>query len=452
MTIAVISAADGAPWEASLLAALGRAPGVDGIAVARRCVDVVELLAVAGSGQAVAALVDAQLRRLDADVVDRLDAGGVAVVGVTAPGLETDLQRLRTAGVKFFVPSDAEAAVFAAVIQSAVAALPGKAGTGHAFADPAFATGALTGEHQQPSPTAGLGAAPQGLGVSAGQAPSPATDRRPGKVVAVWGPTGAPGRSTTAMTLADELARLGQQSLLVDADVYGGVAGALFGLLDESPGLVAACRQAQSRRLDVESLAGLCWQVSSELRVLTGISRADRWPEVRSTALRSVLTVARVLAEYVVVDLGFALETDEELSYDTMAPRRNGATLAALEESDLILAVGSADPIGMQRLVRGLSELRAAGIETPAWIVLNRVRRGAVAGNAETELNAALQRFVGQSCAALLPYDLAALDHAAVAGQTLAEAAPSSPLRCAVTELARSICGVPEPRRNRRRS
>lgn len=450
MTIAVITAADGAPWEASLLAALGRTPGAEAITVVRRCVDVVELLAVAGSGQAVAALVDAQLRRLDADVVERLQAGGVAVVGVTVAGLETDVERLSAAGVKFFVPSNAAAAVFAAVVRSAAADLSGT-GSEHAFGDPAFATGSQTSEREQPSPVAALDAR-QG-GVAAGSLPGQPSIARPGTVIAVWGPTGAPGRTTIAITLADELARLGQRSLLVDADVYGGVAAAMFGLLDESPGLVAACRQAQSRRLDVEGLAGLSWQISSELRVLTGISRADRWPEIRSTALPNVLAVARALAEYTVVDLGFALETDEELTFDTMAPRRNGATLAALAESDLILAVGSADPIGMQRLVRGLTELQDLDLGTPVWIVLNRVRRSAVPGDTEKELNASLQRFLGQSCAASLPYDLTALDHAAVAGQTLAEAAPDSPLRCAVTVLARSICGAPAPgKRSRRRS
>lgn len=451
MTLAVISAAEGASWEASLLAALGQAPGAEAIAVVRRCVDVVELLAVAGSGQAVAALVDAHLRRLDADVVERLDASGVAVVGVTGPGLAEDTERLLAAGINFFVPADAPAAVFAAVVQSAVAQLSGKAGSGHAFGDPAFATGSLAGEGQpSPAPNAIATAQPVGVpaGSGSGQAPRPPA----GTVIAVWGPTGAPGRSTTAVSLADELARLGKRSLFIDADVYGGVAAAMFGLLDESPGLVAACRQAQSRRLDVDALAGLCWQISSDLRVLTGISRADRWPEIRSTALQSVVTVARELVEYTVIDLGFSLETDEELSFDTMAPRRNGATLAALEESDLILAVGSADPIGMQRLVRGLGELRALDIGTPIRIVLNRVRRSAVSGDPAAELNATLQRFVGQSCAALLPYDLAALDHAAVAGQTLAEAAPTSTLRCAVTELARSICGVQAPKRGRRRS
>ncbi len=458
MTIAVASAADGAPWEAALLAELGRGHGEEGITVVRRCVDLVELLAVAGSGQAAAVLVDAQLRRLDADAVDRLTAAAVAVVGVAAPGAEADVERLRDAGIAFFVPSDAAAAVFAAVTAAAVADRSGSNRSGRevAFGDPAFATDSGAGG----SSRGAAGASPAAVGASsaglagadgpAAQAPaSPAS--RPGRVIAVWGPTGAPGRTTTAVTLADELARLAQRSLLVDADVYGGVVAAMFGLLDESPGLVAACRQAQSRRLDAEGLAGLCWQVGAELRVLTGISRADRWPELRSTALRGVLTVARALADYTMVDVGFALETDEELSFDTLAPRRNGATLAVLEEADLILAVGSADPIGIQRLVRGLGELRAAAIGTPVWIVLNRVRRSAVAGNLEVELNAALRRFAGQSCAALLPYDLVGLDRAAAAGQTLAEAAPASPLRTAVTGLAQAICGAPAPRRGRRR-
>src|SRR3954447_4820088 len=53
-----------------------------------------------------------------------------------------------------------------------------------------------------------------------------------GRVVAVWGPTGAPGRSTVAVALASELAQLGVSALLVDADVYGGVVAQLLGLLD----------------------------------------------------------------------------------------------------------------------------------------------------------------------------------------------------------------------------
>ena len=178
------------------------------------------------------------------------------------------------------------------------------------------------------------------------------------------------------MNLADEIARLGNSCLLVDADVYGGVVANVLGLLDESPGLIAACRQAQANRLELAGLAGLCWQLEPALRVLTGVARADRWPEVRPAALQRVLGLSRELAAFTVLDLGFCLETDEELSYDTIAPRRNGATLAALEAADLVLAVGSADPVGMQRLIRGLDELRELQLAAPVWIVLNRVRPG----------------------------------------------------------------------------
>ena len=196
----------------------------------------------------------------------------------------------------------------------------------------------------------------------------------------MWGPTGAPGRTTVAITLADELARLGQSSLLVDADVYGGTIAAELGLLDESPGLAAACRLAAGTRLTGAALAGLCWQLSAELRVLTGIPLAARWTELRTAAVTAVLAAARQLADVTVVDCGFCLETDEELSFDSLAPRRNGATLAVLDDADEVLVVGAADPVGMQRLVRGLAELRDAEVGTAPQVVLNKVRRGVVPG------------------------------------------------------------------------
>lgn len=433
MTLAVVTAADGAGWEAELLAEL--AAGRGGFSVARRCVDVVELLAVAGSGQATVALVDAGLRRLDADAVERLTAAGVVVVGVLAAGSVSESERLAACGISFSVPADAGAVAIGAVVEAAAGQLvdPAAAHAGwRAFADPGRASvlGHRPAEPVQP----------------------PTGPVRRGSVVAVWGPTGAPGRSLVAATVADELARLGVSTLLIDADVYGGVAASMFGLLDESPGLVAACRQAQSRRLDGSSLSALCWQISARLRVLTGIVRADRWPELRPGAIENVLDVSRKLAEFTVLDLGFALEADEELSFDTVAPRRNGATLAALAAADLVLVIGSADPIGMQRLVRGLDELRLAELEAPSWVVLNRVRGGTVPGSTGAELDAALRRFAGRAPAAMLPHDQAAVDRALVAGKMLAEVAAGSPLRRAVAELASVISGVAAPARGRRRS
>jgi Flp pilus assembly CpaE family ATPase len=163
-----------------------------------------------------------------------------------------------------------------------------------------------------------------------------------------------------------------------------------------------------------------------------------------------VLAAARGLADVTVVDCGFCLETDEELSFDTVAPRRNGATLAVLDEADLVLAVGAADPIGMQRLVRGLSELREAEISTPIEVVLNRVRDAVVPGDTERELADALERFAGRRPSALLPADARALDSALAGGRLLSEASPTSPLRHAIRALAGTLAGVETARPRRR--
>jgi Flp pilus assembly CpaE family ATPase len=245
-----------------------------------------------------------------------------------------------------------------------------------------------------------------------------------------------------AITLADEIARLGRDALLVDADVYGGTIAAELGLLDESPGLAAACRLASGTRLDGAALAGLCWQLRPRLRVLTGIPLAARWPEIRPAAVGAVLAAARQLADVTVVDCGFCLETDEELSFDTLAPRRNGATLAVLDDADTITVVGAADPIGMQRLVRALTDLRDAEVGVTPRVVLNKVRRGAVPGDPTAELTGALQMFSGTSPDAMLPYDRESLDAALATGRALGESKPGSPLRKAIAAIALDLVGA----------
>jgi Flp pilus assembly CpaE family ATPase len=277
----------------------------------------------------------------------------------------------------------------------------------------------------------------------AGEQLADAAPSRRGSVIAVWGPTGAPGRTTVAITLADELARLGRATLLVDADVYGGTVAAELGLLDESPGLAAACRLAAGTKLSGGALAGLCWQLSAELRVLTGIPIAARWTELRAAAMAPVLAAARQLADVTVVDCGFCLETDEELSFDSLAPRRNGATLAVLDDADEVLVIGAADPVGMQRLVRGLSELRDAEVAATSQVVLNKVRRGVVPGDVRAELVGALELFSGVTPLALLPYDRESLDAALATGRSLREARPASALRKAICELAGHVVADP---------
>lgn len=418
--VPVLLAVPGAAWEGGLVAALERPGG--GVRVVRRCMDLADLLASAATGTARAALLSADLRRLDRDVLARLAGSGVVPIGLVPSGDEVAAARLRGLGVRYVLPVDpAEtiaAAVAAAVHRASVSGPVPVSG----YADPAAA---LPDQVDPPS-----GDDHEGSGG--------------GRLVAVWGPTGAPGRTTVAVTLAAETARAGVPVLLADADVYGGSVAQVLGLLDEAPGLAGAARLANSGTLDLPALSGLAPLVAARLSVLPGIIRPDRWPELRPAALEQVWSLARELAPLTVVDCGFNLERDEEISFDVAAPRRNGATLATLERADAVVAVGAADPVGLQRLVRGLADLRDVVPGVKVHLVINKVRRGAVGDEPERQLLAAAHRHLAGADVedvVLVPYDRDGLDRALLLGRTLPEAVPGSPVRSALAPLAARLLG-----------
>ena len=469
----------GHQWEAAVATTL---EGLRGVTVTRRCADVAELLSVADAGIGDTAVVSADLRGLDLAVVDRLRANRVHVVGVHPPDDEGAERRLRQLTISVTLPVDAgpdrwqqaldegpatvdglEAALSATASEEdlsssgAVPSMDGTLGT-----DGIDGVADATGWRPAGAPVAGPTRDGEGAGarpLESGQDPDGAPvgreprDGGPARapVVAVWGPTGAPGRTTVATTLAAELASRGVQTLLVDADTYGGCVAQSLGLLDEAPGIAAACRLADQGMLDLPALSRIAPQVVPGLRVLTGLPKAERWPEVRAAALERVLELSRSLVRVVVVDCGFCLEDDEELSYDTVAPRRNEATLTSLAASDLVVAVGGADPVALQRFVRGLQELGTVPSGSPVAVV-NRVRSSAVGSRPEARIADSLQRFAGLGSVRFVPDDPETLDGALLAGQSVVEHAPDSTVRRAVADLADGLLPwtTPGERRQRR--
>jgi Flp pilus assembly CpaE family ATPase len=425
VTIPVLTAVTGAPWESRLVAALESGSGVE---VVRRCVDIADLLAAAAAGHGRAVLLSADLRQLDREVVRRLGASGVAVVGVAPAEDDQGEIRLRQLGVPRVVSADGSNAEIVDAVSAAVEGL----------VDPASANGAGT-----TSDLPALGeVGPTGRETSA--------EVGLGRIFAIWGPTGSPGRTTLAVNIAAEISMLGRATLLADADTYGGAVAQVLGLLDEAPGLAGAARAANNGQLDLASLARHARQVTPQLRVLTGITRTERWPEVRPASLEVVWALARGLAEVTVVDCGFSLEQDEELSFDTAAPRRNGATLTTLEQADVVVAVSAADPVGLQRFVRGMSDLRGAVPGADVRVVVNRLRASVVGPQPEAQVRAALQRHAGVPHVTFVPDDAAAADAALMRGQMLAEAAANSPMRRAIAQLAAELIGLPEATRKPR--
>ncbi len=280
-----------------------------------------------------------------------------------------------------------------------------------------------------------------------------------GRILTVWGPAGAPGRTTVAIALAAELAASGYVVALLDADTHAASIAPALGMLDESPGFAAACRLAGRDGLSTPELERISQPypvAGGTLHVLTGITRAYRWPELSGDRVRRTLEACRAWVDYVVVDTGFSLEDDEEISSDLFAPRRNAATLACIEAADEILAVGAADPIGLQRYLRAHADLveRAAGI--PVTTIINKVRSGSVGLNPSGQVKATLQRFGGIGDPVLLPHDEKGTDAALLAGKALRDASPKSAVLGVLRRFAAEHL-LPQPeepvtRRSRRRA
>ena len=277
--------------------------------------------------------------------------------------------------------------------------------------------------------------------------------RRSAAVIAVWGPAGAPGRTTLAVNLAAEIAASGHSVALVDADPYGGAIAPSLGLLDEAPGFASACRLAGGDALDRVELERIAQRYSApraSFDVFTGLVGPSRWPELSRERVTAAIQAIGARSEYVVIDTGFSLERDEELTSDQFAPRRNAATFASLAAADRVAVVGLADPVGLSRLLRGHGDLVDLVEPERIDVIVNRVRTGALGIDAHAQVRQTLRRFAGIADATLLPHDGRATDAAILTARTLRDAAPRSPLRAALREYALDrILPVPQPARRR---
>lgn len=389
------------------------------VTVVRRCADLAELIAACQSGLARAAIVAENVAELNVTLVDRLATVGVVIVALTDDAEQVD--RLRRLGVLVAAEQSEVSALSAQIVRAVSQA--GQTVAADRYHHLGFAAPGQNASMTEP--VTGVSTQEQ---LDAGH-----------RLIAVWGPVGSPGRTTIAVNLAAELACAGKSVLLIDADSYGASIAATIGLLDESAAIAQAYRLADQGKLDQESLRRIAPELmfrGGKFRVLTGLTRADRWPELRSSTLSRVLETARTLCDVVVVDCGLSLEADEELSFDALAPRRNAATLTVVAAADEVLAVGTSDSIGIPRLVRALQDLDAVAPGQQVTVVLNKVRASAAGRHPERALQQAWDRFGPEwPVAHYLPWDPQSIDRALLAGEVLLEAAPESELRRRIQKI-----------------
>ncbi|HYN30268.1 MAG TPA: hypothetical protein VES95_10430 [Dermatophilaceae bacterium] len=426
--------------EADLVSGLEDTPQVR---VVRRCADLAELLSAAATGVAEVAVVSPDLRGLDREAVRQLAGHGVRVAALVAGEDEDGERRLRQLGVGTVLrPGDEPEEVAERLAALAEGTTTGGSGRS---SDPRTDAGRPDEVRPGTGPLRPVGGPGAGLGPDLDLAVEPGTcssgaaaSGGRAAVTAVWGPTGAPGRTTVAVTMAARMAASGVRTLLVDLDTWGASVAQVLALVDEAPGVAAAARASEHGTLDLPGLARLSPEVTPGLRVLTGLPRPERWPELRAAAVEDVLDLARRLVDHVVVDCGFAIEDDEELSYDTAAPRRNAATLVALERATSLVVVGAADPVGLQRLVRAVQDV-AVVPSPPPTVVVNKVRASAAGPRPERAISEVLGRFAGMAELHFLPWSPAECDAALLAGRSLVEQAPTAPLTEAIAVLAAAV-------------
>lgn len=256
-----------------------------------------------------------------------------------------------------------------------------------------------------------------------------------GRVVSVWGPKGAPGRSTVAVELAAELAGSGAATVLVDADTYGGDLAQMLGVVDELPTIVWACRAAA--RSDADPLDGVRRVGPRGPALVAGITRADLWRDVGEFGWRELLTHLRGSFDHVVVDVGFCLE---ENSSPLGGDGRNAVARAAVRDSDRVLAVCRCDPLGLKSFLWAYSALGELVDEERILVCANRVLPGEEGAVADL-----LLRHGARRPSAYLPDDPGAFRVALSRGLPVRDLAPGSATARAVRDLAAALGGAPRP-------
>ena len=348
-----------------------------------------------------------------------------------------------------------------AAFSAASAAGAGPAGAGPARAGGAGVTGALAAASSQnnaaPLNTAATthSAQPEvklGWPVTAGTPSSPATSAfaptshreeidaagkpKIGKIIAVWGTHGAPGRSTLALALAAYLNEQGS-TILVDCDINAPAQVQLLGLPEDSSGLASAARLATHGELDSTRLVQTLLSAKADLQVLTGLGRSGRWRELPVASMNKVWEVCRHTAEYTVVDLSGGLE-EERVEDFAMEPDHDAVAAALLEQADLTLIVGAADPVGIRRLIQLLNSNRQA-VGGRSQVVVNRVRSSTAGADPNSAIGSVLARYTSASDIVYVPADYRLFDKALMQAQPVAVVESRSAAAKSIAKLAKLV-------------
>lgn len=257
-----------------------------------------------------------------------------------------------------------------------------------------------------------------------------------GRLVAVWGAKGAPGRTTIAIEAAVQLGLDQGDVLIVDADTYGGDVLQLMGVTEELPTIIWASRMAAKDELTAGTLFTQLRRIGKRGPVvLPGLPRSDLWPELSEYGWRQLLHVARALFNHTIVDVGFCLEGDPA-PYPGPSEGRNRIGRTTIREADHVVAVCRADPIGIKNFLWSFDELRALIDVDRVLIVANRV-----GPHVEREVGDLLRRHLGKRPVAYVPDRPGEFERSRLSGTPLGESGTGPDVSAAIRAVATALGG-----------
>lgn len=176
-----------------------------------------------------------------------------------------------------------------------------------------------------------------------------------GKVISVFSMKGGVGKSVLATNLGVALASTGASTILADLDLQFGDVSVMLQIAPEHT--IYDVVQAFDR-LDAEMLRGFLLTHDSGLLTLLAPVRPEDSESCTSARVSQIIGMLRQLAQYVVLDTPASLSE---------------IVFAALEQSDLILAVATMDVPSVKNTKVSLQKLRQLGFDGDMIrLVLNR--------------------------------------------------------------------------------
>lgn len=312
-----------------------------------RCLDVVDLGARCELGEFSVVVVDPQYPRLSSTVLTRAQDAGVRLIGLA--GTEHDFGQLRDWGIDDVVRvDDRDLAMTCEKLADLVATKP----------------------RDDSGPRARPGRSRAMIGN--------------GTLTAVWGPPGAPGRTSVAVALA-QAASGSLNTILIDGDTTNHGLASHLALVESTSGLIAAVHHAERGQLGDDALRRLALTLSPRLCVLTGLPHVARRTELRMAGARRLWNVATSTFGSTVVDVGHGIDDligSWSDSFGEFEQPTHVPAATALASCNVLVAVTGCEPAAVSRMLSHLPSVRALNPDAQMKIVVNRVRKPVLAGPA----------------------------------------------------------------------